>query len=295
MVILPLALQGVTLLLNVRGVMLDEWNSDAFKRLHLTSEDEDNNQAPTRQTTRLTAKSIMQESMLSCVDIFKPNYIVFADLGILNYTKTPKPTGTTFTVMPKLISQLKLPIKWLCKIASSVMGVNGELLEYCHLIANQTTRATWQHSYGNEIRCLAQGMPGRNTGTNTIVFIKKNQLPQNRAKDMTYGLISCLIRHEKIEEPNQTRLVVGGKRVHYLGDAGTPTADLLTVKLLINSTISTPHAKYMTMDIKDFYLNTPMARYKYMQLRIADMLDDVIKHYNLTDVATQDRYEYCKI
>jgi hypothetical protein len=37
--ILPLALQGVTLLLNVRrGIILDEWNSDTFRRLHLTSE-----------------------------------------------------------------------------------------------------------------------------------------------------------------------------------------------------------------------------------------------------------------
>jgi hypothetical protein len=35
---LPLALQGVTLLLNVRGITLDEWNSGAFKQLHLTSE-----------------------------------------------------------------------------------------------------------------------------------------------------------------------------------------------------------------------------------------------------------------
>ena len=38
MVILPLALQGVTSLLNVRGIMLDKWNSDAFKGLHLTSD-----------------------------------------------------------------------------------------------------------------------------------------------------------------------------------------------------------------------------------------------------------------
>ncbi len=37
-VILQLALQGVTSLLNVRGIPLDEWSSDAFKRLHLTSE-----------------------------------------------------------------------------------------------------------------------------------------------------------------------------------------------------------------------------------------------------------------
>ncbi len=37
-VILQLALRGVTSLLNVRGITLDEWNSDTFKRLHLTSE-----------------------------------------------------------------------------------------------------------------------------------------------------------------------------------------------------------------------------------------------------------------
>jgi hypothetical protein len=34
--------------------------------------------------------------------------------------------------------------------------------------------------------CLAQGMPGHNTGINTIVFIKKNLVQQNRAKGMTY-------------------------------------------------------------------------------------------------------------
>ncbi len=36
--ILPLALRGVTLLLNVRAPTLDKWNSGAFMRLHLTSE-----------------------------------------------------------------------------------------------------------------------------------------------------------------------------------------------------------------------------------------------------------------
>jgi hypothetical protein len=57
-------------------------------------------------------------------------------------------------------------------------------------------------------------MPGRNTGTNTISFIKKNQVPQDIAKDMTYNLITNLIRPEKIDEPNRTRLVAGGNRVH---------------------------------------------------------------------------------
>ncbi len=90
-------------------------------------------------------------------------------------------------------------------------------------------------------------------------------------------------------------MVVGGDKVHYPGNAGTPTADLLTIKILINSIISTAGAKFMRMDIKDFYLNTPMARYKYMQLHIADMPDNVIEHYNLRDKATPNGYIYCKI
>ncbi len=100
------------------------------------SQDEDDTQAPTRRTTRSTVESIMQEVMLSCVDINKPHYIVSADLGILNYTKTPKLTGTTYTVTPKQMAQHKLPMKWLCQMANSMMGVNEELLEYRHLIAN---------------------------------------------------------------------------------------------------------------------------------------------------------------
>ncbi len=82
----------------------------------------------------------MQEAMLSCVDIYKPHYVVCTDLGILNYTKTPKFTGTTYTVTPKQMAQSKLPMKWLCKMANSMLG---ELLENSQLIANQTTRATW--------------------------------------------------------------------------------------------------------------------------------------------------------
>jgi hypothetical protein len=136
-------------------------------------------------------------------------------------------------------------------------------------------------------------MSGRNTGTNIIIFIRKNQVPKEQVKDATYGLITILIR--PIEEPNRTRLVARGDRVHYPGDTSTPTADLLTVKLLINSIISTAGAKFMTMDIKDFYLNTPMARYEYMRLRIVDIPDDVIKHYNLRNKATPDGYVYCEI
>ena len=196
---------------------------------YISQDDDDNDLVPPRRyTTRSTTRSIMQEAMLSCIDLTNPK----------------------FTVTPEQMSRRRLPMAWFCEMANSVIGTNGELLEYRHLIANPATRATWLHSYGNEIGRLAQGMPGRNTGTNTIFFIPRDKVPKDRAKDVTYALITVLIRPEKIDEPNRTRMVAGGDRIHFQGDAGTPTADLLTVKLLINSIISTPGAKFFTMDIR---------------------------------------------
>jgi hypothetical protein len=74
---------------------------------------------------------------------------------------------------------------------------------------------------------------------------------QRRGHVMSRMDSSRLIRPEKIDEPNRTRLVAGGDRVHYPFDTGTPTANLLTIKLLINSVISTPGTRFFTMDIKN--------------------------------------------
>jgi hypothetical protein len=93
--------------------------------------------------------SIMQEAMLACIDITKPN----------------------FEISAAKIASRKLPMTWFCEMANSVLGKQGKLLEYRHLIANPKTRATWTHSYGNELGRLAQGMPGQAKGTDTIFFI----------------------------------------------------------------------------------------------------------------------------
>ena len=149
-------------------------------------------------------------------------------------------------------------------------------------------------SSGNEIGRLAQGIGDRVTGTNTIFFIDKKQVPQDRYKDVTYGKFVCMYRENK-EEKNRTRLTVGGDRMNYTGDCGTPTADLLTVKLLLNSIVSTAGAEFMTIDIKNFYLNTPLKRYEYFRLRIADLPEDVIKQYKLQEKATKDGFVYVEI
>jgi hypothetical protein len=45
------------------------------------------------------------------------------------------------------------------------------------------------------------------------------------------------------------RLTVGGNRIDYPDNKSTPTADPTTAKLLINSIISTPGAKFLGIDL----------------------------------------------
>ncbi len=189
-------------------------------RPNYISQDKNEGKPNHRSNTKLRTTSIMQEAMLACIDITKP----------------------TFKISAAKLATRKFPLIWLCKMANSVIGKQGELLEYHHLMriprhGPQGTTLTAMSLDSWHKECWAKMM-----GTDTIIFIPKVKVPRARAKDITYGLITYFIRPEKTGEPNRTRLVAGGDRVHYLFDAGTPTANLLTVKLLVNCVIFTPKA-----------------------------------------------------
>jgi hypothetical protein len=91
----------------------------------------------------------MQEAMLACISITKPQ----------------------FKISPANMAAQKFPMTWLCKMANAILGKKGKLLEYLHLIVNPKTRQTWTHSYGNKLGRLTQGVPGHAKGTDTIFFI----------------------------------------------------------------------------------------------------------------------------
>jgi hypothetical protein len=141
-------------------------------------------------------------------------------------------------------------------------------------------REIWSKSATNEFGRLAQGLKdGRVKGTNTIRFTRKDKIPQDRRKDVTYGSFSCDMKPNKTDT-HRTRLTAGGDRINYPEDVGTPTADMTLFKILANSIILTPGAQCIMVDIKDFYLNTPMKRPEYMWLKITDILDKIIEEYN---------------
>jgi len=134
----------------------------------------------------------------------------------------------------------------------------GQLLNYRQLLRSAKYKKQWSISSANEFGRLANGIGHRiKNPTNTIQFIRKKDIPQDRRKDVTYGSFVCSVRPEK-KEKSRTRFTVGGNCINYPGAVATPTADMLVAKLLFNSVISTKGARLMTINISDFYLMTSL-------------------------------------
>ena len=186
-------------------------------------------------------------------------------------------------------------MKLFCELAGAVLGKEtGDLLEYRHLIKHSNHKKVWGDAFGKEVGRLAQGLPGIVEGTDTLNLIFKNEIPADRFKDVTYSRIVCNYRPEK-KDPNRCRITVGGNMTNCPGDCGTPTADLLTVKILLNSVISTEGARFMILDISNFYLMTPLKRKEYVKMKLSDFPETVISHYNLCENSTPDGFVYVAI
>jgi hypothetical protein len=124
-------------------------------------------------------------------------------------------------------------------------------------------------------------------------FILTNLKPRPGRK-VTYANAVCDYRPLK-DEPYRVRLTVGGDRLPYPADAGAPAATILEAKLLFNSVISTPKAKFMTADIKDYFLCTPMGRYEYIKIHYRMIPEEIRQQYHLTELVDPDGYVYCEV
>jgi hypothetical protein len=182
-----------------------------------------------------------------------------------------------------------------CALHSTAINPDtGHTAEYRELRAC-SDGDKWINSCADEIGRLCNGRgpnSAMTSGTNTLFFIPLSAMPKGRKA--TYIRIVCADRPEKTET-RRVRFTVGGDQVDYPGAVSTKTADLATAKLLINSVLSTPGARYMTGDLKDFYLNTPMERYEYVRIPI-DIIPDIsiIEHNLLPLVHNGFVYAECR-
>jgi hypothetical protein len=122
----------------------------------------------------------------------------------------------------------------------------GKSLKHQELITKLRYKIKWMRSTSNDINRLYN--------TNTVQFIRRSNIPKGRK--VTYGSFVVDIKDHK-EEKEHTRLTVGGDQIEYPGNKSTRTAGLTTAKILINSVISTLGAKFLVIDINNFYLNNP--------------------------------------
>jgi hypothetical protein len=143
-------------------------------------------------------------------------------------------TNTDMIILPEMANAVICP-------------ETSKYLKHHELITKLKYKIKWMRSTANEINRLYN--------TNTLRFIRRSDIPKGRK--VTYGSFVVDIKDQK-DEKERTRLTVGRDQIEYPGDKSTRTAGLTTAKILINSVISTPSAKFIFIDIKKKYLNTPL-------------------------------------
>jgi hypothetical protein len=104
-------------------------------------------------------------------------------------------------------------------------------------------------------------------------------IPSN--KDATYMNPVC---SEKIKDDGalqlRTRATIGGDRIDYPYSTTAVTADLESIKILLNAMIS-DNAAFSTIDIEDFYLGTPLPHPEFIRISTKFIPAKVIAFYKL--------------
>jgi hypothetical protein len=186
------------------------------------------------------------------------------------------------------------PIQY-CFHGTALNPDTGHIAAYRELITTSHA-ALWETANGLEIGRLFQGLGPNSampTGTNCCFFIHKRDIPHG--KRPTYVRIVCADRPEKAV-PQRVRWTAGGDHIHYTGDVSTKTADLTTTKCLLNSVLSTPCAKFMTLDLSDFYLEShlPPTAYEYLRIPLSMIPAHIQLLYQLADKAS-DNHVFAEI
>ena len=78
------------------------------------------------------------------------------------------------------------------------------------------------------------------SGTKTVLFIPKEKVTAGTT--ITYGIIVAEIRPQKTET-HRTQITVEVNINNFLGDVFTPAEYIITVKLIVNSVLSTKNLK----------------------------------------------------
>jgi hypothetical protein len=163
----------------------------------------------------------------------------------------------------------------------------GETISsYKKLMNDPATMEIWQTAFGKGFGGMAQGdnKMGQK-GTNAIFVMTHAEIlliPADRT--ITYARVVVDFCPQKAD-PHRICITAGGNLINYPVELSTRTANLATSKLMWNSVLSTKGAKYMCLDIKNFYLTAPLDRYEYMKMPLSLFPSWTKEQYNLDKLA----------
>ena len=123
--------------------------------------------------------------------------------------------------------------------------------------------------------------------TQTMRFIDPAAKPQDRLASYFNPQVSTKVKEGIVVR--RVRGTYGGDRSDFEGAKSAATADMTTVKLLLNAVVSEPDAKLMVIDVKDFYLGTDLDRPEYMWIARAQIPETIGNMFASTIVWVNDR------
>ena len=127
---------------------------------------------------------------------------------------------------------------------------------------------------------LAQGNQHGVKATDTLDFIQQSEVPFRQP--ITYASFICNHRPLKTEQWI-VRLIVGGDKLEYTADSGSPAIKLVETKILVNSVILDAQkvARFMSCNLKDFYLATLMENPEFIKVNLKFFPEEIINKYTL--------------
>jgi hypothetical protein len=139
--------------------------------------------------------------------------------------------------------------------ATSYDPTTGDPLNWSHAMKGPHS-AAWMAAMDAEFELLF-------VTHDTMHLIHHCDIPQDRLISYFNPQLKMKLNAELLHV-FRIRGTYGGNRSDYEGDKAAYTADMPTIKILLNLTVSDPDRKFMTIDIVAMYLHTRLDRKEYM-------------------------------
>lgn len=148
---------------------------------------------------------------------------------------------------------------------------------------NGPHREHWIRAYSEEFIRLVDT-------TECMTFIPFSAKPPHAVPTYFNPQVKLKMKNGQLDF--RVRGTVGGDKVHYddflHGNRSSYTASLSTVKILLNAVVS-ENADWSTIDIKDYYLGSPMEQPVYMSIPLSQIPEDIQTRYSLSTLATNNK------